>query len=279
LAKTWIDLGRARRRRRRKSGDGVDRWDHRYSWIAENAGGRSFADIGGLFAIEGDVALAAEKAGAEPVTLFDGGDPGLTHFPAKAQERDSKIRVVQGDLEDPEAVRRVGVHDVVWCTGVIYHTPNPLLQLMHLREITREFLYLGTHTVPEVPGMPQACLFYPHLDDATRTAVLRAHGGAGAAPGLGVPFDESPMMGQGNFWWGITPSALRAMLRTARFEVVEEVPLTEAPFLTDVIARPIDRPPLMPPPSYYRERAEARERGEPAPAFEEFYDESGRGYI
>ncbi len=40
--------------------------------------------------------------------------------------------------------------------------------------------------------------------------------------GIGHPFDDRPMHGYGNFWWGITPSALRAMLRSARFEVVEE---------------------------------------------------------
>jgi hypothetical protein len=40
--------------------------------------------------------------------------------------------------------------------------------------------------------------------------------------GLGTAFDERPMYGHGNFWFGITPSALRAMLPTARFEVVDE---------------------------------------------------------
>lgn len=279
LAKTWIDLGRARRRRRRRRGGGVERWEYRYAWIEENAAGRSFADIGGLFAIDGDVALAAEESGAEPVTLFDGGDVGLTHFPSKSNERDSQVRVVQGDLEDAEAVRQVGVHDVVWCTGVIYHTPNPMLQLMHLREITGELLYIGTHTVPEVPGVPQACVFYPYLPDDSREALIRAHGGRRAGPGFGLPFDDAPMHGHGNFWWGVTPSALRAMLAVARFEVIEEPALTEAPFLTDFVARPVDRPPVMPPPSYYRERAEARERGEDALPFEDFYEQTGRGYV
>lgn len=277
LTNAWVALGRlARKRSRARS---VERWEARHQWIEANSSGRSFADIGGLFAVEGEIALAAEAAGADPVTLFDGGDPPLTGFPEKAAERSSQIRTVQGDLEDPVAVAAVGEHDVVWCTGVIYHTPNPLLQLLHLREITGELLYLGTHTIPEVPGLPQACLFYPYLDDRARAAVNRAHGGREAGLGIGLPFEDRPMLGHGNFWWGITPSALRAMLRAARFEVVEEIPIGERPFMMDVVARPIERPPLMPPVTYYRERGEARARGEEALPFESFYADTGRGYL
>ena len=55
------------------------------------------------------------------------------------------------------------------------------------------------------------------------------------------------MLGHGNFWWGMTPSALRAMLRAARFEVVA-VPRTHAsPWYTDIVARPVDRDPVLPP--------------------------------
>jgi hypothetical protein len=243
------------------------------------APGRSFADVGGLFNIAGDVALAAERAGAAPVTLFDGGDPPLTDFPAKAEAAGSKIRTVQGDLEDPAAVRQIGVHDLVYCTGLIYHTPNPQLQLMHLREITKDELYLGTHIIPEVPGVPQACVFYPYMPDSMREAMTRAYPERPDALGIVLPFDDRPMMGYGNFWWGITPSALRAMLRAARFEIVEEIRPAEWPFLLDVIARPIPKPPLMPPVSYYRERAEARAKGADLPPYEDFYEKTGRGFV
>jgi hypothetical protein len=277
LADLWIALGRITRRRGRASH--VVAWDARHRWIAENVRGRSFADIGGLFAISGEFAFAAEEAGASSVTLFDASEASLSDFPDKAAERNSQIETVQGDLEDVESVRQLGPHDIVWCTGVIYHTPNPLLQLMHLREITRERLYLGTYTVPEVPGLPQACLFYPYLPDKTRRAVIRGHQNRPEGLGLGLPFDDHPMRGHGNFWWGITPSALRAMLCAARFEVVEEIRRVEWPFLLDVVARPVDKAPLMPPVSYYRERGEALRRGDEPPPFDGFYDETGRGLI
>ena len=66
------------------------------------------------------------------------------------------------------ALERVGTHDLVWCVGVIYHTPNPFKQIVKLREITGELLYLGTHTIPELPGVRHGCVFYPRLEEADR---------------------------------------------------------------------------------------------------------------
>ena len=50
---------------------------------------------------------------------------------------------------------------------------------------------------------------------------------------LTEPFD--PAGAYGNWWWGITPSALRGMLSASGF-VVDE--LRHAPFLATAIARP-----------------------------------------
>jgi hypothetical protein len=191
---------------------------------------------------------------------------------AEHARRASRVRFVQGDLHDPVAIREVGPHDVVWCTGVLYHTPNPVHQLMQLREITRELLFLGTHTIPEVPGVPQACLYYPHLPAASRRTLSRAYWKADGYLGVGPPIDERPMYGYGNFWWGITPSALRAMLLTARFEVVEERRIHPSPWQTELVCRPIDEDPLMPPVEYFRERREARNRGDEPPPFDGYYD-------
>jgi hypothetical protein len=140
-------------------------------------------------------------------------------------------------------------------------------------------LYLGTHTIPEVPGLPQACLFYPYMPDSARRSLSRAYPERPDALGIVLPFDDRPMQGYGNFWWGITPSALRAMLRAARFEVIEEFAPVEFPYMLDVVARPIERAPLMPPVSYYRERAQARAQGVEMPPYEDFYERTGRGFL
>jgi SAM-dependent methyltransferase len=276
FADAWLTLARLRRKAGRPS---AETWmKGRRQWIRDHAPGRSFADIGGLFGIHGEVALLAEEAGATRVTLFDAGDPEYTEFPAERERRGSRVRFVQGDLEDPASVADVGAHDIVWCAGVIYHTPNPVLQLMHLRDITRELLFLGTRTIPEVPGVPQACLYYPYLDDEQRLAHARPYGNTGKGWGIGEPFVDRPMLGHGNFWWGITPSALRAMLRTARFEVVEERRSRDWPWHVDVVARPIAKAPLLPPRGYYRARAERRANGEKQLRFEDYYLYAGPAY-
>ena len=62
------------------------------------------------------------------------------------------------------------------------------------------------------------------------------------------------MYGYGNCWWGITRSALVAMLRAARFEVVEGPWSTSRPFYTALVAKPLPVDPSLPPQSYFRER-------------------------
>lgn len=270
LTEAWITAARLRRKVGKPP---VGDWyAGRHEWIAEHAPGRSFADIGGLF-IDGQVSFEAEEAGASSVTLFDAGDREYAPaFLAEHERRGSKVRYVQGDLHDNASIDQVGRHDVVWCTGVLYHTPNPVHQLMQLREITREYLYLGTHTIAEVPGVPQACLYYPQLPADARGAIAKAHYRADGYLGVGPPIDERPMHGYANFWWGITPSALRAMLATARFDVVEEPRLHASPFYVDLVARPVDADPLLPPVDYYRRRREARDQGEGELPWEDYYE-------
>jgi len=95
--------------------------------IERLAPGSSFLDLGGMWGVDGDVAFAAERAGASRVVLFDGMDP-TEPFQAKHRDAGSQVAYVQGDLHDPEDVQRLGTFDVVWCTGVIYHSPNPYLR-------------------------------------------------------------------------------------------------------------------------------------------------------
>lgn len=233
----------------------------------------------------GDIAFLAEEVGASAVSLFDVGDPDLAvrehpewgSFEQKRQERASKVRFVQGDFEDPEAVRRLGPHDIVFYSGVLYHTPNPFRQLMHLREVTRELAFLTTLTIPEIRGVEQACVFYPYLSDEARAPYLAGYPvEARGLFALGTPFDDRPMHGYGNCWWGITRSALLAMLRAARFEVVEGPMLQRDPYRTAVIVRPLPIDPSLPPLDYFRARGEARDRGEPRWTFDTWYEDSRR---
>lgn len=195
------------------------------------AAGKSFADIGCMWNVDGALAFLAEEHGATSVTGLDVMAP-TPEFEAEHARRGSRVRFVRGDLHDPHVAAAVGEHDVVWCSGLLYHSPHPLLALERLRSITREVLILATETAPEVPGLRQACVFYPGLGDTDRRLHAAARPGA-VALGVSTPFD--PDQSYGAWWWGITPSAARGMLRAVGFELLEEY---GGPLHRTFVARP-----------------------------------------
>jgi hypothetical protein len=184
--------------------------------IASHVKGRSFVDIGCMWAIHGALCFAAEDAGAARVTGVD--VMGASdEFTAEKRRRDSKMRFVQGDVHDPATVAEIGRHDVVWCSGVLYHAPHPLLTLERLRELTGGTLLLATETVAETPGRRGTIVIAPGTEE---------HPNAEPARG--------PNAGYGPWYWGIAPSALRTMLTLSGFQIVEE---HRTPFHVTVVAR------------------------------------------
>ena len=163
--------------------------------VAAHAAGRSFADIGAMWQVEGAIALAAHAAGATRVTAMD-------LMPPTARIEASPVRFVQGDLHDPQVMAEVGEHDVVWCSGVLYHAPHPLLTLERLRSITTRTLLLATEVLP-FPGRFAA--FAPER---------------WMHPSRPDPLD--PARRYGNWFWLPTPAAVRAMLSATGFTVTDE---------------------------------------------------------
>jgi hypothetical protein len=215
----------AARARRRLAGPQPDREDV----VRRHAAGKTFCDVGCMWKVNGRIAFVAEEAGATSVTGLDvmAATPA---FETERAQRSSKVRFVRGDLHDPATVADVGPHEVVWCSGVLYHAPNPMLTLERLRELTTELLILQTMTLPELPGVKQGLVFYPGVPNPE----LYARWGEQAARSLRLPEPgEDPYA---PWWWGISQSALHAMLRAARFEPVEQ---WGDPFAVHVIAKPM----------------------------------------
>jgi len=184
--------------------------------IARHAAGRSFVDVGCMWTIDGALCFAAEDSGASAVTGVDVMAPS-ERFEAELARRASKVRFVQGDLHEPQTIERIGPHDVVWCSGVLYHAPHPLLTLERLRSITGDTLLLATETVAETPGRRNTCVIAPDRTEHPN-----------AEPPTG------PGQGFGPWYWGISPSALRTMLGLAGFSIAEE---HRTPFHVTVVAR------------------------------------------
>ena len=202
IARGWISAARLRRKRARYDNTEANR--RREDLVRKYAPGRSFVDVGSMWGADGRFSFLAEEVGATQITGLDGMPPTEAYLERHAQSK-SKIRFVQGDLHDPVIVEDVGPHDVSYCNAVIYHSPNPFILLQHLHALTREYMILGLHTIPEVPGIEQACVFYPGLSENARSAFAPAKRGHGGHPS---PFDHTPNEGLRQLLVG--PVAFRA---------------------------------------------------------------------
>lgn len=177
--------------------------------------GKSFADIGCMWGIHGRNAFLAEESGATRTIAVDVYPESAT-FVDEKKRRKSAVQFVRGDINRAETIDRIGVPDVVLCSGVLYHTPDPFRLLTRLRAICKETLILHTQSIPEMPGIRNAAVFYPFLPDEQRRIWDR---GVGCQKAIRGPYE--PESGYGNWFWGMTPSAIESMLRCAGFEVSE----------------------------------------------------------
>jgi 2-polyprenyl-3-methyl-5-hydroxy-6-metoxy-1,4-benzoquinol methylase len=198
--------------------------------------GRSFADIGCMWGVNGEYAFVAERAGAVRVVGVDVFGP-TPEFEERHAREESRVEFVLGDIASEATLERVGEVDVVLCAGVLYHHPSPFDLLVALRRICRETLILRTSTIPEIPGLPHAAVFYPMLDARARRSWNLSSLGVGRQVGISDAFQ--PEEGYGNWFWGLSPSCVTALLAVAGFRVRERAEEAFAQtFVCDAVAPP-----------------------------------------
>lgn len=219
-----------------KRGPAVGNYARLPEYIQVHAPGRSFADIGCMWGVNGRYAFLAEEAGATAVKAVDVFGP-TPEFDAEHRERGSEVEFILGDTTAPETIARVGQVDVVFCAGVLYHHPSPFELLVALRMMCRTTLILRASTIPEVPGVRNMAVYWPHLGPAQRRLWSHHRLGVGTQLGITTPFD--PQAGYGNWFWGMTPSGLAALLRTAGFEPVHRA---AEPWAQTFICRAVEPP-------------------------------------
>ena len=185
-------------------------------YIRQYAHNKSFVDVGCMWGVNGEYAFIAEDAGATEVKGVDVFGP-TPEFEEKKRKRESNVEFILGDATDMRTIKRVGEMDVVFCAGVLYHHPAPYDLLVALRKMCREHLILRTSTIPEVPGLPNAAVYWPHLgpDDRKLWNLKKL----GLMRQVGITDVFQPEEGYGNWFWGLSPSCLKSMLRTAGFKV------------------------------------------------------------
>ncbi len=177
--------------------------------------GKSFADIGCMWGINGYYSFVAEESGAKRVMAVDV-YPESAEFLNEKAKRNSVVEFVQGDIHSRDTTEKIGVCDVVLCSGVLYHSPNPFDLLIRLRIICGQTLILSTALIPEMKGMQNVAVFWPFLSVAQRK--LWDLGG-GLRRGLTGPYESES--GYGNWFWGLTPSCVEALLECTGFKIEE----------------------------------------------------------
>jgi SAM-dependent methyltransferase len=184
--------------------------------IARYAPGQTFIDVGCMWQTHGAHAFHAVARGATRVVGLDVTGP-TPEFLAANAARGNPVRFVQGDVNAPTIVDEVGPADVVFCGGVLYHVPNPVLTLEQLRRLCQHTLILSSVTLPE-QGVPQSAVFLPFLDPAVRARLAGVIVGP-RRNGLDTAFD--PLADYASWFWLLSPSGIEAMLRLVGFDLVE----------------------------------------------------------
>jgi len=215
-------------------GDRVGHYNQLPGVIARFAAGRTFADIGCMWGVNGEYAFHAEASGATRSVGVDVFGP-TPEFEQKRRDRGSRVEFVLGDATDPDTLARIGQVDVVFCAGVLYHHPSPFDLLVALRQICKTTLILRTSTIPEVDGLPNAAVFFPMLAERDRSLWNLSRLGLLHQVGISNAFE--PREGYGNWFWGLTPSCLRSMLEVAGFRVDEQ---WEEAFAQTIVATPVE---------------------------------------
>jgi hypothetical protein len=212
--------------------------DIRDEYIGQVVGGRSFAEVGGLWGTVNEKVSVAYQRGARALAMFDTAPAGHMWW-EKFEERRMAlgvpdVRCVSGDIIEVMDTTFQATHDVVHCSGVLYHMPDPLRLLTALRKLARRHVILTTvisqpryENEEGVVDVPKGgVLFVPGLA-ARERAVLRQHWTRVYGQDAAMATFERAIWNVGDFgpWWFMpTVQALEGMCRAAGFDVIDSAP-------------------------------------------------------
>lgn len=211
-------------------------------WLARVAPGKTFLEIGCLFANER--VTAAHRAGASHLAAADiipASHDWWTRFNQVCEAAGAiDVQCYPGfDVLNRQQVAELGKFDIVTASGIMYHCPDMLDFLLRVRSLTNGYLITNTVILPTVIEnehgkleCPEGTgLFLPSLAEQQRK-VLRAYYTAKFAK---PPSDRSPPPDEARAyyvpngqpstepnWWYVSPSLLYALSTIAGFSIEEE---------------------------------------------------------
>jgi hypothetical protein len=209
--------------------------DPRDLFVSSVVQGRSFADVGGLWGTVSEKVSVAHAAGAASLAMIDisSRDDRWDEFDARRRSLGvPEVRTVRGDIQELVDAMPDLRFDVVHCSGVLYHLPEPYRLLRALRRASNAHVVLASTvtatTIVNDAGrleVPEgSALFVPALTPAERAIVgahWRPYVGDNA---LGLTRDVASwsLSDFGPWWWLPTPRALATMCETAGFRVRDQ---------------------------------------------------------
>jgi len=205
--------------------------DPRDEYIARVAKDKSFAEIGGLWGTVNEKVSVAHKNGANALTMIDVVPPQNELWRLFDERRKSlnlpDVQCISSDVLRLAEIAPAPQFDVVHCSGVLYHVPDPIRFLVALKKLTRRHLILnslvtGTNIKSDMGSLKVpdgAALFVPALSDQER-AIIKSYWQpfvGDAAIGVTTGNETWSIDDFGPWWWLPTVEALRAMCRVAGF--------------------------------------------------------------
>jgi SAM-dependent methyltransferase len=210
--------------------------DLRDQFIGRVVSNKTFAEVGGLWGTVNEKLSVAHSFNASSLTMIDlaSQDQDPMDLWGKFKQRMVDLQISNYSCIDNQDIcsflpdEKTPQFDVVHCSGVLYHHPNPLLVLQSLWKITRSHLILASAVTREsirnengeyyIPR--SAALLVPALS-GQEFSVHKAHWDR-VAPGYGIT--EKYQYSIDDFapwWWLPTPDALVAMCEVVGFKVLD----------------------------------------------------------
>lgn len=218
--------------------------------VKHHASNRSFLEIGGLWN-GNEQCTNALNSGATTATMLDVAPLNSRHWSDFHQKVGDRVNCVVGDFVELALIGMVKPHQLVYCSGVLYHHPHPLLFLQQFRRVVAEVGIISSAITPtklvtaagnlDIPD--STALFVPALR-ANDAAVLKAYWNSVMNPAVGqraIGITEQCSFNLTNFaawWWLFTEQSLKAAVESVGFNIIETIQNPKQPWVITLVITP-----------------------------------------
>jgi len=216
-------------------------------WINQISADKSFVDIGGIGEYSTNERVSeAVGAGAATVAMADI-EPFSSKYWTAFREKMQRLGVSgfseyeKIDIRDKAQLASLPGFDVVHCTGIVYHLPDPVMGVYNVCQLAGQWLIINTVVVPEqiknkngtITTEGSRALFLPALSESER-AVLKLYYETkfgwsidNNAPRLNDPNPMMPYITETGpspwpYWWLFSHASFRRLIEMMGFKIHDQ---------------------------------------------------------